>query len=242
VFGFPITPQVRTRIEGMVVPIQWFERARLEVHAENSRPYDVLLGRLGADTLHMQGRDWVNEPTARQGGDCRYFPETQHNVCGAFLKMWQAYGLEFDGRAGTSDAENLALFGLPISEAIPDPSTDGQVYLVQWFERARVELHPENRPPYDVLLGLLGSEQPVGRPRPTLRYVTPLMQGDAVLELQQRLSDLGYAVGPIDGIYGVKTEAGVRNFQYANWLEPDGIAGPATWTTLLAPGPQFAAD
>jgi 5-hydroxyisourate hydrolase-like protein (transthyretin family) len=47
--------------------------------------------------------------------------------------------------------------------------------VVQWFERGRFELHPENAPPYDVLLGLLGSEvrnnggapaQP-GQPTPT---------------------------------------------------------------------------
>jgi hypothetical protein len=29
---------------------------------------------------------------------------------------------------------------------------------VQWFERARFELHPENQPPYNVLFGLLGNE------------------------------------------------------------------------------------
>jgi hypothetical protein len=36
--------------------------------------------------------------------------------------------------------------------------SDGQEYTVQWFERARFEHHPENDPPYDVLLGLLGVE------------------------------------------------------------------------------------
>jgi hypothetical protein len=29
---------------------------------------------------------------------------------------------------------------------------------VQYFERARFEYHPENQPPYDVLLGLLGRQ------------------------------------------------------------------------------------
>jgi micrococcal nuclease len=29
---------------------------------------------------------------------------------------------------------------------------------VQWFERARFELHPENPPPFNVLFGLLGNE------------------------------------------------------------------------------------
>jgi serpin B len=33
---------------------------------------------------------------------------------------------------------------------------DGNTYTVQWFERARLELHPENEPPYHVLPGLLG--------------------------------------------------------------------------------------
>lgn len=37
-------------------------------------------------------------------------------------------------------------------------------YQVQWFERARFELHPENPAPYQVLLGLLGNE--VGVPAP----------------------------------------------------------------------------
>jgi hypothetical protein len=35
---------------------------------------------------------------------------------------------------------------------------------VQWFERARFELHPENQPPYNVLLGLLGNEVSSGTP------------------------------------------------------------------------------
>ena len=37
------------------------------------------------------------------------------------------------------------------------PSQDGKTYLVQYFERNRLEYHPENKgTPYEVLLGLLG--------------------------------------------------------------------------------------
>jgi hypothetical protein len=36
--------------------------------------------------------------------------------------------------------------------------SDGNEYQVQYFERARFELHPENEPPFNVLLGLLGRE------------------------------------------------------------------------------------
>ena len=43
---------------------------------------------------------------------------------------------------------------------------------MQWFERARFELHPEHKPPYNVLLGLLGNELrasiPPPQPTPTL--------------------------------------------------------------------------
>ena len=33
---------------------------------------------------------------------------------------------------------------------------DGKSYRVQYFERARLEHHPENPAPYDVLLGQFG--------------------------------------------------------------------------------------
>jgi len=49
------------------------------------------------------------------------------------------------------------LFGLPLSDPQIE-SIEGKDYTVQWFERARFELHPENAPPYNVLLGLLGTE------------------------------------------------------------------------------------
>jgi hypothetical protein len=36
---------------------QYFERARFEYHPENAAPYDILLGRLGADTVRAKG--WI---------------------------------------------------------------------------------------------------------------------------------------------------------------------------------------
>ncbi len=157
IFGFPIGPQHEEMVEGKPYQSQWFERNRLELHPEQARPYDVLLGRLGADRLAQQGRDWSTFPTHAPQAGCRFFPETGHNVCGAFLQAWHAGGLEFDGQPGKSEAENLALFGLPLGDA-QDESVDGARYTVQWFERARFELHPENQLPYNVLLGLLGDE------------------------------------------------------------------------------------
>src|SRR6266511_1022107 len=161
VFGLPVTAQQQDTIEGKTLQIQWFERNRLELHPENQRPYDVLLGRLGADRLAQQGRDPFTFPKSAAQPGCRFFPETQHNVCGDILKAWHASGLELDGRSGKSEGENLALFGLPLSD-LQTEDIEGKPYQVQWFERARFELHPENAPPYNVLLGLLGNEVAAG--------------------------------------------------------------------------------
>lgn len=157
VFGYPITSQRQETIEGRTIQVQWFERNRIELHPENQRPLDVLLGRLGADRLVQQQRDWTTFPKTTQQPGCQFFAETGHNICGNILTAWRASGLELDGVAGKNQNENLSLFGLPLSD--PQIETiDGRQITVQWFERARFELHPENSPPNDVLLGLLGAE------------------------------------------------------------------------------------
>ena len=64
------------------------------------------------------------------------------------------------------------------SRAIPSPASsrkrrdvDGKTYTVQYFERAVFELHPENQPPYNVLLSLLGRQasqsRSIRKARPT---------------------------------------------------------------------------
>jgi hypothetical protein len=158
VFGLPIGPQQPMNIEGKTVQAQWFERNRLELHPEHAPPYDVLLGRLGADRLAQQGYDWQAVPgeTAQEG--CRFFEETGRNVCGDILAAWRANGLELDGQRGFNANENLALFGLPLTGLGTETTADGRELQVQYFERARFELHPENEPPFHVQLGLLGSE------------------------------------------------------------------------------------
>ena len=158
VFGFPIGPLEQSTVNGKTFTVQRFERNRLELHPENKRPYDVLLGRLGADRLGQQGRDWFGFAKSADTGGCRVFAETGHAVCGAILKTWRANGLQIDGKRGVTDGESLALFGMPLSGLLTETLSDGKQYQVQWFERARFELHPENAAPYDVLLGLLGNE------------------------------------------------------------------------------------
>jgi Tol biopolymer transport system component len=160
VFGFPITParDERNRDTGQAYLTQWFQRNRFELHPENATPYDVLLGRLGDDRLRQQGRDWQSFFPKADPAAPHYFVETGHSIAPIFWDYWRSHGLEFDGSPGKSAAENLALFGYPISEGAMETNSSGDLVFTQWFERARFEWHTENRPPFDVLLGLLGSE------------------------------------------------------------------------------------
>ena len=64
-----------------------------------------------------------------------------------------------------------------------------------------------------------------------------VISGDDVVALQQRLLDLGFKVGRIDGRFGHQTEQAVRDFQRNVGVPPDGTCGPATLKALgrLAP-------
>jgi len=53
-------------------------------------------------------------------------------------------------------------------------------------------------------------------------------KGPEVIELQKKLSQIGYAVGKADGKFGAKTEAGIRRFQKERGLRVDGLAGTQT--------------
>lgn len=164
-FGYPITDQHIETIEGRPLNVQWFERARLELHPENAAPYDVLLGRLGVERLQQQGRDWTKFPKSEPGvrNDCEYFPVTAHFVCAAMHYGWSTRGLEMDGLPGYNHAESLALLGQPLDDEHTEV-IDGKQLSVQWFERGRLEFHPENQLPYNVLGGLLGSEIRANQP------------------------------------------------------------------------------
>ena len=56
--------------------------------------------------------------------------------------------------------------------------------------------------------------------------------GTAVVDLQNRLIELGYLSDTADGKFGSKTRAAVIAFQKANNLSPDGVAGAKTMAML----------
>jgi hypothetical protein len=148
-FGYPITPEVVEQQGDKTYTVQYTERARLEWHPENAPPYNVLLGLLG-NTL-VSGRlteaPFQAQPKSTAAG-FQWFAETQHNVGPPLLAYWQGHG-------------GLPVFGLPRSEAFDERNAaDGKVYRVQYFERNRIEYHPDNKgTKFEFLLGLLGVEQ-----------------------------------------------------------------------------------
>jgi spore germination protein len=140
-FGLPRTRefQERSPYDNKLYTVQYFERARFELHPENADPrYQVLLGLLGRDFHPI-------DPSATPSAGATYFPSTGHNLAGPFRDYWLGHG-------------GLFVSGLPITEEFTEISPDdGKPYTVQYFERARYEYHPEQAEPYTVLLGLVGN-------------------------------------------------------------------------------------
>ena len=57
-------------------------------------------------------------------------------------------------------------------------------------------------------------------------------RGNEVSQIQTKLKRWGYYKGSIDGVYGSKTLAAVKNFQKKNGLTVDGIAGTKTLAAM----------
>jgi hypothetical protein len=169
VFGYPITAAVVERTAEGEFLTQYFERNRFELHPQKSRPYDVLLGRLGDDRLQQQGRDWRGFAGTTAEPGCLYFSETRQNVCDleaglGFKTYWESHGLQ--DPALNRFQRSLALFGLPLSGITAETNVAGDTVLTQWFERARFEYHLNQPRAFRVLLGLLGNETRAPQPAP----------------------------------------------------------------------------
>jgi spermidine/putrescine transport system substrate-binding protein len=73
------------------------------------------------------------------------------------------------------------------------------------------------------------------------QVLRPQDSGDAVIQLQNRLTELGFSLGRSDGDYGDVTLAAVLAFQRSQGLATDGVVGRYTWDALENPKPISAA-
>jgi C-terminal peptidase prc len=183
--GFPVSEEFteRSDTDGKLYTVQYFERAVFEHHPENAPPHDVLLSLLGNFYYAQKYPGGAPAQTLNTQPGSVQFRETGKRLGGRFLQYWQQNG-------------GLAQQGFPISDEFQERSdTDGKTYLVQYFERAVFEYHPENAgKPSEVLLSLLGNfflkenypnGPPVSTPAPTsIVSPTPTLQP---LSVSQRL-------------------------------------------------------
>ena len=66
-----------------------------------------------------------------------------HGLSDRFLDYWNTH-------------DGMRVLGLPISDQLQETLSDKTQHTVQYFERGRVEYHPENTGNQQMLLGLLG--------------------------------------------------------------------------------------
>ncbi len=145
--GYPISGELQetSQTDGKTYTVQYFERAIFEMHPENPPPNDVLLSLLGVFLYQSKYPGGAPNQQTNSDPGSLLFPETGKRVGGRFLSYWQSHG-------------GLAQQGLPISDEFTETSSlDGKSYLVQYFERAVFEYHPEQTPEYQVLLSQLGT-------------------------------------------------------------------------------------
>jgi hypothetical protein len=165
-FGFPITKVFDQQSEdGKSHPTQYLQRAVFEQHDENrGTPFQVLGRRLAALQTAARAKTDPNfQPVGNPNDERLWFSQTNHTVGGsdpanaAIRSFWENAG-------GGNIQRSIIIFGYPISEPFdeqnaPAPAGDGQTHRVQYFERYRLEYHPENKDPFKVQLGLLGVTQ-----------------------------------------------------------------------------------
>ncbi|NOY99215.1 MAG: hypothetical protein GXP40_08450 [Chloroflexi bacterium] len=130
IFGYPIT-EAFTNEDGMLV--QYFQRARFELHPDLPAGQQVQLTPLGDLTYHPGAQLNVDNPLA-----CRVYPETGYPVCFSFLEFFDKHG-------------GVAQFGFPVS---PFEYQDSMI--VQYFQKGRLEWHPWKPDGQRVVTGDLG--------------------------------------------------------------------------------------
>ena len=135
IFGYPITEVFQPA--GSNLQVQYFQKARFELHPDNPPDQRIV--------IYPLGKYWFEKDKPGEGEKlpenypaCRFFPKTKHQVCYAFLDF-------FDENGGQ------AQFGNPLSDIVKFRGR-----LVQYFEYARLEWHPERSSGLRVVLSNLG--------------------------------------------------------------------------------------
>jgi hypothetical protein len=235
VLGYPISePFIEESFTnpGEYYRVQYFERAILEEHPENygqqGNRYYILGRLLGQRLAESRGGEQPFQPVANPGNGT-WFPETQHTLTNSpapFRDYWLQNG-------------GLEVFGLPLSEQFQEVNqADGQTYWVQYFERQRMEWHPEEADPqYRILLGLLGNEyrDAFHSNNPAFNYNAPAdaLPRDFIYGFNAHLYGQGTAWQDRNRVLTVSKNAGVNWIrQQVRWMDLHDVSGAIYWAEL----------
>jgi hypothetical protein len=134
VFGYPITDEF---IEDGVL-VQYFQHLKIEWRPENPSGSQVQFADIGRQLGYDQPRLTSDEIPSPGNPFCAYYAQTGHSVCNAFLDYYRDHGGE-------------EVLGYPVSEFVIERDR-----IVQSFEHAKLEWHPENPVKQKVQLANLG--------------------------------------------------------------------------------------
>lgn len=134
IYGYPITEPFFSKYSNRIV--QYFENARFELLPENPSNLRVRITPLG-EILYEKGNSL---PVPENYPSCLEFHQTNNQVCFSFLEFFKSNGGE-------------VVFGYPISNFELKDNL-----IVQYFQYARMEWHPENPPGKRVALTQLGRQ------------------------------------------------------------------------------------
>ncbi|HWQ13990.1 MAG TPA: hypothetical protein VNL77_14415 [Roseiflexaceae bacterium] len=235
--GYPISqPFIEESFTnpGEYYRVQYFERAVLEEHPENyGTPYYILGRLLGTELVKdRQGQQpFQDVPNPGDGTWDEFTKQTLRDSPAPFRSFWLNNG-------------GLPVFGRPLSEQFQEVnSQDGKIYWVQYFERQRMEWHPDEPDPrYRVLLGLLGNEyrdanhqgNPAFQPgQPPAPAPPPPPSGDFVYGFNAILYGQGTPWQDRNRALGLVKDAGfgwVR--QQVRWMDLHDRSGAIYWGEL----------
>jgi hypothetical protein len=68
---------------------------------------------------------------------------------------------------------------------------------------------------------------------PKLAAASPRTPGEIIIDIQRELSRRGYYDGALDGLYGPKTDAAIRDFEHASGLKPSMQPNEALLQTII---------